>query len=254
MTTMIDSFNLTGRTALVTGASRGIGRDIALALGECGAAVAVHFVGRREAAQEVAMTIKRSCIVQGDLADADAPAQIIATTEKSLGPIDILVVNASVQIVQDYHQIDADAFAQQVSVNLRSSLELIQRIAPGMAQRGWGRILTIGSVQQYRPHPRLVTYAATKAALENAARNLAAQLGPHGVTVNNLSPGVILTDRNTQALSNEEYAQKFIEKIPLRRFGQPADCAPAAVLLCSEAGRYITGIDLPVDGGLRLPH
>ncbi len=246
-------FDLRGRVALVTGASRGIGRAIALALGQCGAAVAVHYVGRRQAAQEVADAIDRACIVQGDLAEAQAPAQIVAATEAALGLIDILVVNASVQIGQPYDTIDPEAFATQVNVNLRSTLELMQRVAPGMANRGWGRILTIGSVQQYRPHPSMLTYAATKAAVENAVRNLAAQLGSKGVTVNNLSPGVILTDRNTAALSDENYARQFQQRIPLRRFGQADDCAAAALLLCSNAGGYITGIDLPVDGGLRLP-
>ncbi len=171
-----------------------------------------------------------------------------------MGYVDILVLNASVQFRRRWDEpISRDEFDQQVVVNLRSAYELIQLLAPSMIERQWGRIVTVGSVQQYRPSPAMPPYAALKAALENLARNLAKQLAPHGVTVNNLSPGVIATERNAAVLEDTAYRQRVLDAIPMHRMGEADECAGAALLLCSPAGSYITGIDLPVDGGLRLP-
>jgi NAD(P)-dependent dehydrogenase (short-subunit alcohol dehydrogenase family) len=122
-----------------------------------------------------------------------------------------------------------------------------------MQGRRWGRILTIGSVQQVRPHPAMLVYSATKSALVNLVRNLAPQLAPDGITVNNLAPGAIVTGRNEQVLADETYRRQVLAKIPAGYIGEPGDCAGLAVLLCSEAGRYITGQDLFVDGGMGLP-
>lgn len=113
-------------------------------------------------------------------------------------------------------------------------------------------MLMIGSVQQSVPHPEMALYAASKAALENLTHNLAKQLAPSGITVNTLAPGVIDTDRNKQALGDNNYLQQVLAKIPARRVGQPEDCVGAALLLCSDAGAYITGQNLFVDGGMSL--
>ena len=246
-------FDLTGKTALVTGSSRGIGKAIALGLAQCGAAVAVHYVGHSDEAQAVADQIPNSCIVQGDLLDDEAPRKILEQVQEKLGQIDILVLNASVQFRQDWDQVTRDKFDQQVIANFRSEFEMIQLATPHMINQKWGRILTIGSVQQHRPHSAMIPYAATKSALETMVRALAKEFAPHGVTINNLAPGVILTDRNTEALSHEDYRQKVMEMIPMHRGGEAQECVPAALLLCSDAGSYITGIDLIVDGGLHLP-
>lgn len=128
----------------------------------------------------------------------------------------------------------------------------MQLCAPAMAQRRWGRILTVGSVQEARPHPQMLVYAATKSAQESLSRNLARQLGGQGITVNNLAPGVIQTDRNVSRLADSEYRQKVLDSIPARRFGEPEDCAAAAVLICSDAGRYINGANVFIDGGMQL--
>lgn len=251
---MIDGFDLTGRTALVTGSSRGIGRAIAVGLGRCGARVAVHYAGRVDAARQVLDELGgQGCTVRGDLADGDAPREIIDAVNRQLGRIDILVLNASVQHRRRWDQPDRDAFDEQVVVNLRSAFEMIQLAGPAMCDRGWGRIVTVGSVQQHRPSPAMLPYGALKSALEQLARNLAKQLAPHGVTVNHLSPGVIETDRNAEALADPDRRERVRAKVPLGRFGTPEDCVGATLLLCSGAGAYITGIDLPVDGGLRLP-
>ena len=121
-----------------------------------------------------------------------------------------------------------------------------------MCERRWGRIVAVGSVNQFRPSPRLTLYSATKAALQSLVLNAAKSYAPSGVTVNNLVPGVILTDRNVEALKDDAYRAKILGLIPAGNFGRPEDCAGAALLLASEAGRYITGIELPVTGGVHL--
>lgn len=251
------SFSLAGRRALVTGSSRGIGAALARTFAAAGADVAVHFTGQVAPAEEVAAAVRalgrRSCAVQADLGADDGPARAYAGAVDGLGgPPDILVCNASVQQPTEWLKVGRADFAQQVNVNFRATLELCQLAAPAMIQRHWGRILTVGSVQELRPHPHMIVYAGTKCAQTSLARNLAKQLGVHGITVNNLAPGVILTDRNVDRLRDAAYAAKFLAAIPAGRFGEPADCAGAALLLCSDAGRYITGQNLFVDGGLSL--
>ena len=254
---MLQRFNLSGRAALVTGSSRGIGRAIALGLAECGAAVAVHGTKPGPVLDatraEVQKLSPRSIAVIGDLSQPEAAGRIVADAETALGTLDILVANASVQFRKPWAQVTQAEAEQQMQVNFHATLRMIQAAAPGMQQRHWGRILTVGSVQQQRPHPDMLVYAASKSAQENLVRNLAKQLGPDGITINNLAPGVILTDRNTTALADETYAARVRELIPLRSFGESEDCVGAALLLCSDAGRYITGVDLLVDGGMGLP-
>ncbi|MFW6146121.1 MAG: SDR family NAD(P)-dependent oxidoreductase [Planctomycetota bacterium] len=251
---MLDGFDLTGRRALVTGASRGIGRAIAVGLGRCGARVGVHYARRDAAAREVLAELDgRGCLVGGDLGDDEGPVRIVDETVTALGGIDILVLNASVQYVRPWDEPHREEFDKQVAVNFRSVVEMIQRAAPAMVERRWGRIVTVGSVQQYRPYPHMVPYGALKAALEQMVRNLARQLGPHGVTVNNLVPGVIATERVGKIYSDPEVKARAGASICLGRVGEPDDCIGAAVLLCSDAGVYITGTDLIVDGGYRLP-
>jgi NAD(P)-dependent dehydrogenase (short-subunit alcohol dehydrogenase family) len=249
-------FQLNGRTALVTGSARGIGRAIALALAECGAVVAVHGlesgVPLADTLAEVRKLSPDSIPVAGDLAQPDAVRRILADTVAAIGSPDILVLNASIQIRKPWSEITLDESLEQMQVNFHASLQLMQDAAPAMAARKWGRIVTIGSVQQYRPHPQMPVYAASKSALENLVRNLAVQLAPDGITLNNLSPGAIATDRNQAVLDNHAYLQTVLGKIPLGRIGTPEDCAGVVMLLCSEAGSYITGADLRVDGGMSL--
>jgi NAD(P)-dependent dehydrogenase (short-subunit alcohol dehydrogenase family) len=251
------AFRLDGRAALVTGSSRGIGRAIALGLAECGAMVAVHGTKPANALDEtfadVCKLSPHSVAVTGDLSQPDVPARIVADATAALGALDILVVNAAIQVRKPWAEVTQAEAEQQMQVNFHASLRMIQATVPAMRANKWGRILTIGSVQQQRPHPDMIVYAASKSAQENLVRNLAKQLGPEGITVNNLAPGVILTDRNTSVLADETYAARVRSSIPLRFFGDSEDCVGAALLLCSDAGRYITGADLRVDGGMSLP-
>ena len=249
-------FNLTGRTALVTGSSRGIGRAMAVGLAEAGAVVAVHGIqpaaALEESLAEVRALSPRSVAVTGDLGRPDVPARILHEAAAALGGIDILVANASIQIRKPWAEVTQEEAAQQMQANFHATLQMIQAAVPAMRAKKWGRILTIGSVQQQRPHPDMIVYAASKSAQESLVRNLAKQLGPDGITVNNLAPGVIVTDRNTAALADPAYAGRVRNAIPLHEFGAPSNCVGAALLLCSDAGRYITGVDLLVDGGMHL--
>ncbi|MDF2922272.1 MAG: short-chain dehydrogenase [Paenibacillaceae bacterium] len=243
---------LNGKTALVTGASRGIGRELALMLAAEGADVAVNYYGRDHEAGEVKEAVEqmgRRCILlKADLAGADCAAKLT----QLLPSADILILNASIQYRAPWQDITLEQYERQFQCNVRSALLLIQAYAPAMLERHWGRIITIGSVQEARPHPDMLVYASTKAALRHMARSLAAQFAPDGVTVNSVAPGVILTDRNSEALSDPSYHQSILDKIPAGFCGETQDCAGVVKLLCSEAGRYVTGQNWFVDGGMSL--
>ena len=241
-------FNLTGKTALVTGSTQGIGKAIAAALARQGACVIVHGAEDLSKCRQAAADIPGASFATADLAEEDSASRLYSQT----GDVDILVLNASVQFRRSWNTISSEEFDIQVRVNLKASLELIRIYEPHMSKQSWGRIVTVGSVQQHRPHPQMLVYAATKEAQMSIVKILAMQLGPQGVTVNNLSPGVIATPRNEEALANKDYAAQLLNGIPARRIGTAEDCAGAALLLCSEAGGYITGVDLLVDGGMHL--
>ena len=249
-------FDLTGRRALVTGARRGIGRAIALAFAAQGAHVAIHHAGTEEEwrdAESVLGEIRESGGTAqnfpANFEQAGAGARLAAAVAAGLGPTDILVLNASIELLEDYDAISAESFDRQVAVNLRAPLELVQALLPGRKLRRWGRILAIGSVQQLRPHPQMLIYAGTKSAQMNWVRNLARHVGPHGVTINNLAPGVIWT---ADRLSDAAHRERVGQRIPLGRVGSPDDLVGAALLLRSDAGRYINGANLVVDGGVSV--
>ena len=243
---------LSGRRALVTGASRGIGKAVALELARAGADVVVHCASRVEAAEAVAAQIRelgrRAEVVRADLAVPEGAEGLVARC----GDIDILVLNASVQIKKPWTEITRADFETQVNCNFYASMRLMQQAAPAMRERGWGRIVAVGSVQEAKPHPDMLVYSATKAAQTMMVRSLAAQLAPYGVTVNSIAPGVIYTDRNREALADPDYAAIVTGQIPMRFYGEPRDCAGVVRLLCGDEGRYITGQSIYIDGGKSL--
>lgn len=237
------------KTAFITGSSRGIGRAIALRLASDGFQVILHGVRQSDKLtglkEEIESKGGRASIVTANLCDLEAA--------KSLAPViahaDVLVLNASVQFRTPWHQITTEECLDQLNCNLVSSLLLIQAAVPHMKDAGWGRIITIGSVQEAKPHPDMLVYSASKAAQTNMMQSLSLQLAADGITVNNVAPGVIYTDRNIEALSDPEYAKKVTDSIPVGFYGEPRDCAGIVSLLCSEDGRYITGQSIYVDGG-----
>jgi NAD(P)-dependent dehydrogenase (short-subunit alcohol dehydrogenase family) len=246
---------LDGRVALISGSSQGIGLAIARGLAAQGAAVAINGIEPLAELQRIAETIYApvpTVALHADLSEPGAAAELHRAALAALGSIDILVLCAAVQVRKSWAQISVEEIDYQLQVNLKSAFTLIQLALPGMLANGWGRILTIGSVQQTQPHPDMLFYAASKSAQLNMVRNLARQVAAQGVTVNNLAPGVILTARNQLPLADEAYRERVLAGIPAASFGSPADCVGAALLLCSAAGRYITGADIPVDGGMHL--
>lgn len=253
----LQKFRLDGRTALVTGSRREIGRAIALGFASQGANVAIHHAGTAEEysdAADVLETLKGSNVgaatFAADFATDDGAKSLAREVLAHFGKVDILVINASIELVEPWTEITRERFDRQVAVNLRSTLELFQALVPGMMERGWGRVLTIGSVQQNLPHPGMFVYAGSKAMQHNWALNLARQCGSSGVTVNNLAPGAIATARNRDQLATS--GDQLKARIPVGRFGRPEDLVGPALLLCSDAGSYINGANLFVDGGRQL--
>lgn len=245
-------YSLAGRRALVTGSSRGIGSAIAMELARKGADVYVHCFENTDKAKEVSSAIRalgrQSWVKCADLCDISAVQALAA----QLNDVDILVLNASVQIQKPWKDITPEEFYKQVNCNYLASLLLIQAAAGHMQEHNWGRIVTIGSVQQKKPCLDMLVYSSSKCAQFGLTHSLAIQLAPFGITVNNLAPGVISTDRNTVALSDRQYSSQLISSIPLGYFGEKEDIAGMVSLLCSEAGRYITGQDIYLDGGKSL--
>ena len=191
---------------MVTGSCRGIGKAIAKGLAAHGASVVEHGVSSIDACKKVALEIGNDASsVVCDLSDETCSE----TLYKQTGDIDILILNASVQYRKAWDEISGGEFDKQVRVNLKSSLELMQIYFRHMKEQKWGRIIAIGSVQQYKPHKDMMVYAATKSAQMNYVKNDAKQLGPFGFTVNNIAPGVIVTSRNEAALADLEYRKKY---------------------------------------------
>lgn len=245
-------FELSGKTALVTGSSRGIGRAIAETLAAAGARVLVHGSHPGGKLTETVKSIRENGgmaeELNGDLGDPEAVKNILSAA----GDVDILILNASVQAYQTLEDFSIEEFRRQYEINVRSSFELVNGVLPSMRSRGWGRLLAIGSVNQWKPSPRLPIYSTSKCALAALMMACARHYAAFGITANNLAPGVICTDRNEAALEDEEFRRQILAMIPAGYFGAPQDCAGLALLLCSNAGRYITGADIPLTGGMHL--
>ena len=237
------------KIALVTGSSRGIGRAIAIRLAKDGYFVLIHCAGNVTKAEETKKIIEKqggtAKVLQANLCDINETKMLA----EEMGNVDVLVLNASLQYRNPWQQIPLEECYEQLNCNFVSSFLLIQAAVAHMREEGWGRIVTIGSVQEKKPHPDMLIYSASKAAQTNMVQSLSLQLAKTGITVNNVAPGVIDTDRNAQALSNPDYARKVAESIPAGFYGKPEDCAGIVSLLCSEEGRYITGQSIYVDGG-----
>ena len=250
-------FNLKGKTALVTGSGQGIGRAIALLLAKQGARVVVNWCSNDAVAQAtfdgIAAEGGEYLTWKYDLSKPTVKEDWEAFCKENNLAVDILVLNASVQFRNAWEQITNEEFDKQMYVNVRASLALIQACVPAMRERKWGRIVTVGSVQQSRPNTAMAIYAATKAAQNNLVMTLCGQLAGDGITINNIAPGAIETVRNEKALSDEAYRAKIENSIPVGFVGQPSDIAPTVLLLCSNEGRYITGADIPIDGGMSIP-
>jgi NAD(P)-dependent dehydrogenase (short-subunit alcohol dehydrogenase family) len=257
-------FSMQGRRALVTGGTLSIGRAIVRAFADAGARIAVQHASAADAAledEDAAGKLARELDGQGVrpvMIDADfaVPGEARRTVERAidaLGGVDVVVVCASVQQREPFDRISEEQRLRQTQINFHGTVELLQAAVPGMRERRWGRILTIGSVNQTRPEAELAIYAALKSAQLNLCINLARQLARDGITANNLSPGLVATSRNKWRRVDEEEWQAIQSAAnPMGRAAQPEEMAGAALLLCSEAGSFITGADVQATGGGHL--
>ncbi len=238
---------LAGRVALVTGSTQGIGRAAASALVAAGASVLVHGPDAAVAAL-VATEIGAALGLGADLLDPDATAGLA----RAAGPVDVLILNASIEIRQDWLDVTVEGMRRQHEVNLRATLQLLQALVPPMRARGWGRVIAIGSVQEHRGNLSHLVYVGQKAAQTAMMLTLARTLGDRGVTFNVVQPGAIATDRNADVLADPAFRAALESRIPARRLGTPADLVGALLLLCGDEGAYVNGATLAVDGGMRL--
>ena len=243
---------LAGEVALVTGASRGIGRAIALELAAHGADIGVNFTSSADAAEEVNDLIRelgrQSCVVQADISDADAVSAMTKTVTAELGAPSILVNNAGItrdMLAMRMKSADWDAV---VGTNLTGSFLTTQSVLRGMLRARKGRIITIGSVIGTVGNAGQANYAAAKAGLAGMTRSLAHELGSRGITVNLVAPGFIQTDITADL--SDEVIGSVMQRIPLERLGDPSDVAPLVAFLAGPGGAYITGQIIHVDGGM----
>ena len=239
---------LAGRVALVTGASRGIGRAIALALGEAGAAVAVNYVERGRDAEAVADIVRQgghaALAVKADVSQSGAVTEMMRQVETALGPIDVLVNNAGIGIMRGLDDLTEADFDRTIAVNLKSAFLCIQAVLPGMRARSWGRIVNITSGAARGAGMVGAHYNASKAGMEGLMRGYAARLAKEGITVNAVAPSLIDTDmigsRRADAMA----------RIPVGRLGTSEEVAQATLMVIGNA--YMTGQTVQTNGGLHF--
>jgi NAD(P)-dependent dehydrogenase (short-subunit alcohol dehydrogenase family) len=244
---------LKNKVALITGASRGIGRAIAETFVREGAKVII--CGRKpETLEQVAREIGPAAIpIVCHVGRSDQIQSMVAKVTEELGRIDILVNNAATNVAQvPCLDIDEGMFDKMVEINLKSVFRLTQLVAPGMCERGSGSIINISSISGLRPQFEGLLYSLTKAALNMMTKSYALELGPKGVRVNAIAPGLIQTELSAYYWRDETRRQKRLERQPIRHLGQPMEIAEVALLLASDRSSFMTGQTLVVDGGLLL--
>jgi NAD(P)-dependent dehydrogenase (short-subunit alcohol dehydrogenase family) len=244
---------LKGKVALVTGASRGIGRAIAEVFAREGAKVVI--CGRKpETLEEVARAIGPAVIpIVCHVGRSEQIESMVAQVTRELGRIDILVNNAGTNVAQaPCLEIDEAMFDKMIEINLKSAFRLTRLVAPGMCERGSGSIINISSISGVRPQFEGLLYSMTKAALIMMTQSYALELGPKGVRVNAIAPGLIQTALSAYYWQDEARRDERLEQQPIRHLGQPAEIAEVALLLASDRSSFVTGQTLVVDGGRLL--
>lgn len=248
---------LAGKTALVTGASRGIGRAIALGYAAAGAAVIVNHLDDRSAAEEVVHEITtaggRAIAAQADISRLSSHAELLDRASAAFGTLHILVNNAGIEQRAPVLEATEQTWDQTIAVNLKGPFFLTQAAARAMiASRVRGRIVNISSTHETRPLAGASIYSISKGGLAMLTKSFALELAPHGITVNALIPGAVRTDINRTVLADPAYEARVVARIPLQRIAAPCDLVHGAVFLASEGAAYMTGAHVTVDGGLSL--
>ena len=251
---ILKSFDLTGRTALVTGSGSGIGFGLARALAGAGARVVLN--GRNAAKLDAAAIVLREGGAADirtavfDVTDGVAVNAAIARIEAEIGAIDILVNNAGMQRRGPLEDYSEQHWRELISTNLDSAFLVGQAVARAMIPRKRGRIINICSVQSELGRPGIAPYAASKGALKMLTKGMAIDWGPHGLTVNGIGPGYFKTELNANLVANPEFSDWLVQRTPSRRWGDVAELAGAAVFLASDAASFVNGHILYVDGGI----
>ncbi|MFF3632479.1 SDR family NAD(P)-dependent oxidoreductase [Streptomyces sp. NPDC002164] len=252
----IDRFDLTGRTAVVTGAARGLGRAFAVGLAEAGADLVLVDLPGAEGIDATAAQVealgRRARVYGQDLADIDALPGFVDAVRAEAGPLHILVNNAGTAALERFNEITPASWSRIMRVNVDAVFFLSQRIAEHMtADRVAGRIITITSKNALVAEAGLAHYNASKAAAQLLTETLAVELAPHGITANTLAPGMVETPIDGEfPFDREAFEAAYRERIPLGRYARPDECVGALLLLASDAGAYLTGARIVVDGGV----
>ena len=245
---------LTGKIALVTGGSRGIGRAIALKLAECGADVAILYAGNSAAAQETTAAIedmgRRAAAVQCDVSDFEQVQAAVQAVKEQLGAPDILVNNAGITLDKLAMRMSPEEFDKVLSVNLKGAFHTIRVLSGDFVRRRSGRIINISSIAGLMGNAGQANYAAAKAGLIGLTKSIARELAPRGITCNAIAPGLVETDM-TAAMNPAAY-EALVQSVPLKRAAKPEEIAALAAFLADEGAAYITGAVIQVDGGLYM--
>lgn len=246
---------LTGKVALVTGSSQGIGRGIATRFAQEGADVVINYNrtpgGAQEVLREVEAAGRRGLIVQADLGNTGDIRKLIATAIEHFGRLDILVNNAGVETHAPFWEVKEEDYDKVLNINLKGVFFTTQAMVQHLMQtKRQGKIINISSVHEELPFPNFTAYCASKGGLKMFTRNLAVELGPLGITINSIAPGAIETPINAKLLNDPKKLSALLGQIPLARLGKPKDVAGVAVFLASDDADYVTGSTYYVDGGL----
>jgi NAD(P)-dependent dehydrogenase (short-subunit alcohol dehydrogenase family) len=246
-------FDLSGQTAIVTGTSRGLGQYFARALAQAGADLVLTSRKRESLSafeQEIKALGRRAVSLELDVQSQQSIDQMAADAEAAFGQVHILVNNAGCNIRKPALDVTWQDWNQILDTNLRGTFFVAQAVARGMVSNGYGRIINIGSVTSVFGYAGLAPYGASRGGVRQMTMSLADDWGKHGITVNCLAPGWFRTEQNKVLYEDKEWVEYLVERIPMKRPGEPHDLDGAVVFLASEASRYITGQTLLVDGGI----
>jgi glucose 1-dehydrogenase len=246
---------LLGKKALVTGSSQGIGQAIGIRLAEEGADVVIDYVTHPEMAQETAQSVlrlgRKAVVIRGDLSKVAGAQQLVHQSVEALGGLDILVNNAGIERHASFWEVTEADYDLVLNINLKGAFFATQAfVRHRLETKQPGKVINVSSVHEELPFPHFTSYCASKGGLKMMMRNLAIELAPLGITVNNIAPGAIETPINTKLLNDPEKLKALLENIPLARLGRSNDVAGVAAFLASADADYITGATIVVDGGL----
>lgn len=246
---------LSGKVAIVTGSSSGIGQSIAIRLASEGASIVVdyrsHPEGAEETRRQIEATGSKVIVLQADVARLEDTKHLVEQAWRQLGSCDILVNNAGIEKSADFWDVTEEDYDAVLNINLKGAFFLTQAFVRRLREaKRPGRIINISSVHEELAFPHFSTYCASKGAMRMLTRNLAVELGPLGITINNIAPGAIVTPINQSLVEDKPKLEALLKNIPLARMGQPDEVASLAAFLASDEASYVTGSTYVLDGGL----